>query len=87
MDWIFRHTQVYKLFNTTPYTVVIQRSKYHCMVVALQGALVFKCYLYLFTYTNVQSNFHIRWCSCRLTVTWQLTFLVWYRHFNKMWRG
>ena len=35
------YKSIYKLFNTTPYTVVIQRSKYHCMVVALQGALVF----------------------------------------------
>jgi hypothetical protein len=25
--------------------------------------------LYLFTYTGFQHNFHIRWCSCRLTVT------------------
>jgi hypothetical protein len=35
------YTSIYKLFNTTPYTLVTQRSKYHCMVVALQGALVF----------------------------------------------
>jgi hypothetical protein len=35
------YTSIYKLFNTTPYTVVIQRSNYHCMIVALQGALAF----------------------------------------------
>ena len=29
-------------------------------------------YLYLFTYTGVQHDFHIRWCSCRLTVTWRV---------------
>ena len=28
-----------------------------------------KIELYLFTYTGFQHNFHIRWCSCRLTVT------------------
>ena len=27
------------------------------------------CYLYLFTYTGVQHDFPIRWCSCCLTVT------------------
>ena len=26
-------------------------------------------YLYLFTYTGVQHDFHVRGCSCRLTVT------------------
>ena len=26
-------------------------------------------YLYLFTYTGVQHDFHIRWCSCRLSLT------------------
>jgi hypothetical protein len=25
--------------------------------------------MYLFTHTGVQHYFHIRWCSCRLTVT------------------
>ena len=35
------YTSIYKLFNTTWYPVVIQRSKYHCMDLALQGALVF----------------------------------------------
>ena len=28
------------------------------------------CYLYLFMYTGVQHDFHIRWCLCRLTVIW-----------------
>ena len=27
------------------------------------------CYLYLFTCADVQRDFYIRWCSCRLTVT------------------
>jgi len=27
------------------------------------------CYLYLFTHTGVQNDFHFRWCSCHLTVT------------------
>ena len=26
-------------------------------------------YLYLYTYSDVRHNFHIRWCSCRLTAT------------------
>jgi hypothetical protein len=31
------------------------------------------CYLYLFMYTGVQQDFHISWCSCRLTVTQQVS--------------
>ena len=27
-------------------------------------------FLYLFTYTGVHHAVHVRWCSCRLTVTW-----------------
>jgi hypothetical protein len=30
------------------------------------------CYMYLFTYTCVQHDFHIRWYSCCLQVTWQV---------------
>jgi hypothetical protein len=33
------------------------------------GVIFHLCYLYLFTYTIVQHDFHIKWCSCRLTVT------------------
>jgi len=33
------------------------------------GFMFYLCYLYSFTYTDVQHNFHIRWYSCRLTVT------------------
>ena len=29
------------------------------------GFMFYLCYVYLFTYTGVQHNFHIRWCSCR----------------------
>jgi hypothetical protein len=31
--------------------------------------MFYLCYLYLFTYIDVKHDFHIRWCSCRLTVT------------------
>ena len=31
--------------------------------------MFYLCYLYLFTYTCVQHDFHIRWCSCSRTVT------------------
>jgi hypothetical protein len=43
--------------------------------ILIERALQFKsyvvgvCYLYLFTHTGVQHDFHIRRCSCRLTVT------------------
>jgi hypothetical protein len=30
---------------------------------------IYSCYWYLFTYISVQHDFHIKWCSCRLTVT------------------
>jgi hypothetical protein len=30
------------------------------------------CYLYLFMYTGVQHDFHIRWCSCPPTLTWRV---------------
>ena len=29
----------------------------------------YKLYWYSFTLTGVQHDFHIRWCSCRLTIT------------------
>ena len=34
-----------------------------------RGFMFYLRYLYSFTYTDVQHNFHIRWYSCRLTVT------------------
>jgi len=33
------------------------------------GFMLYLCYLYLFTYTGVQHDFHIRRCSCPLAVT------------------
>ena len=32
--------------------------------------MLYLCYLYLFTHTGVQHDFHIRWWMCRLTVAW-----------------
>jgi hypothetical protein len=34
------------------------------------------CFLYVFTYTDVQHDFHVRWCSCRLIVTRRRVSLV-----------
>ena len=31
--------------------------------------MFYQCYLYLFTYTDVQHNLHVGCCSSRLTVT------------------
>jgi hypothetical protein len=31
--------------------------------------IFYLCYLYLFTYTGVQHDFYIRWCSCYSTAT------------------
>jgi len=31
--------------------------------------MFYLCYLYLFTYTGAQHDFHVRLCSCRLTAT------------------
>ena len=33
------------------------------------NTMLVTCYLYLFVYTGVQCDFHIRWCSCHSTVT------------------
>ena len=33
------------------------------------GGSCFICYLYLFTFTGVQHDFHLTWCSCLLTTT------------------
>ena len=33
------------------------------------GFMPYLCYLYIFTYTGVQQNFHVRWCSCCLMET------------------
>jgi hypothetical protein len=33
------------------------------------GFMFYLCYLYLFTYTSVKYDFHIRWCSRCLTIT------------------
>ena len=35
--------------------------------------MFYPCYLYLFTYSGAQRDFHIRWCSCRLAVTRQVS--------------
>ena len=40
-----------------------------------RGFMLYLCYLYSFTYTGVQHDFHIIWCSCRLTVTRQVSHL------------
>ena len=32
----------------------------------------YRWYLYLFTHTDVQHEFHIAWISCRLSVTWRV---------------
>ena len=34
-----------------------------------RGLMFYLSYLYLFTYTGVQRDFHITWCSCRSTIT------------------
>jgi hypothetical protein len=36
------------------------------------GVMFYLCYLYLFKYTGVRHDFHVRWCSCHLKVTWQV---------------
>jgi len=36
------------------------------------GVPYYLCQLYLFTYSGGQRDFHIRWCSCRLTVAQQV---------------
>ena len=33
------------------------------------GGSCFICYLYLFTFTGVQHEFHLTWCSCLLAIT------------------
>ena len=38
-----------------------------------EGFMIYLCYLYLFTFTGVQHDLYIRCCSCRLTVTRQLS--------------
>jgi len=38
------------------------------------GFMCYLCYLHLFTYTGVQHDFYIRWCSCPLTVTQRESF-------------
>ena len=35
--------------------------------------MIYLCYLYLLTFTGVQHDLYIRCCSCRLTVTRQLS--------------
>ena len=35
-----------------------------------RGFMFYLCYLYLLKHTGVQQDFHSRWCSCRLSVTW-----------------
>ena len=35
--------------------------------------MIYLCYLYLLTFTGVQHDLYIRGCSCRLTVTRQLS--------------
>jgi len=35
--------------------------------------MFYLCYLYLFMYTGVQHDFHIIDCSCRFTVTQQVS--------------
>ena len=42
---------------------------YWLLFVLWGGFMFYLCYLYLFTHTGVQHDFHITWCSCRLTVT------------------
>ena len=37
--------------------------------------MFYLCYLYVFTYTCVQHDFHFRWCSCRLTITQRVSHL------------
>ena len=34
------------------------------------GSFFYKCYLYLFTHTGIQYDFHIRWWSWHWTATW-----------------
>ena len=34
-----------------------------------RGYMLYLCYLYLFTYTGLHHDFHIRGCSCSLTIT------------------
>jgi hypothetical protein len=38
-----------------------------------RGFTFYLLYLYLLTYNVVQTDFHIRWCSCRLIVTWRVS--------------
>jgi hypothetical protein len=38
----------------------------------LKGFMFYLCYLYLFMYTGMEQDFHIRWCSCHLKVAWQV---------------
>jgi hypothetical protein len=35
--------------------------------------MFYLCYFYSFTFTCVQHDFHIKWCSCRLTATRRLS--------------
>jgi hypothetical protein len=35
--------------------------------------MFYLCVLYLFTYTGVQHDFHVRWCWCHLAVTRRVT--------------
>ena len=70
----------YILLNTRGMSVVVSTEQTEPHDVAkidshlfCTGFMFYLCYLYLFTYTGVQHDFNIRWCSCRLTVTWQMS--------------
>ena len=38
-----------------------------------KGFMFYSCYLCLFPHSGVQHDFHIRWYSCRLAVTWRVS--------------
>ena len=54
-------------------TMIIASSLLLCVLfmlfVFIYVICIYLCYLYLLTYNGVQHDFHIRWCSCRVTIT------------------
>ena len=67
-----KHTSGYSYSNDFRVkTMPIRLDSHLCC----RGFVFYLYYLYLFTYTGVQHDFHIRLCSYRLTVTRRVSHL------------
>ena len=41
------------------------------ILICIVGVMFFQCF-YIYTYTGVQHDFHVKRCSCCITVTWRM---------------